>query len=133
MWYEYRQARNQINNETKKAKLLYFTENPDLHKHDKKKTGKLVNELNSRNHKNTRRVTEIKLGEQVITSSAEIAETFNSYFSNVGGNLAAEIPVSEFNPEFYLKPTDKRFSLQVPTIQKVHRLLETLDEKKSSR
>jgi hypothetical protein len=50
---------------------------------------------------------------------------------DIYGDLSAEIPVSEFNPEFYLKPTDKRFSLQVPTIQKVHRLLETLDEKKS--
>jgi hypothetical protein len=37
-----------------------------------------------------------------------MAETFNSYFSNVGGaNLAAEIPASEYNPEVYLTPTDK--------------------------
>ena len=87
-WYEYKQARNQINNENKKAKRPYFTKNLAFHKHhDKKKTWKLVNHLNSRNHKNTIRVMEIKLGEQVITSSAGIAETLNSYFSNVGGDL----------------------------------------------
>jgi hypothetical protein len=58
-------------------------------------------------------------------------ETFNSHFSNVGVDLAAEIPASEYNPEVYLTPTDKTFNLQTPTIDRVHRLLKTIDEKKS--
>ena len=46
-----------------------------------------------------------------------MAETFNSYFSNVGVDLAAEIPASENNPDVYLTPTDKTFNLQTPTIE----------------
>ena len=46
-------------------------------------------------------------------------ETFNSHFSNVGVDLAAEIPSSEYNLEVYLTPTDKTFNLQTPTIDGV--------------
>ena len=59
-----------------------------------------------------------------------MAETFNSYFSNVGVDLATEIPASGYNPEVYLKPTDKTFNLPTPTIDRVHGLLKTIDEKK---
>ena len=91
----------------------------------------MINELNSRNCEKTKRIPEIKIGEQVVTSSGEIAEIFNSYFSNIGADLAAEIPASEYKPEDYLIPTDKTFSLEIPTIDTVHRLLKTIDEKKS--
>ena len=68
----------------------------------------------------------------MVTSSGEIAEIFNSYFSNIGADLAAEIPASEIKPEAYLIPTNKTFRLEIPTIDTVHRLLKTTGEKKSS-
>ena len=70
--------------------------------------------------------------EQVVTSTAEIAEPFSNYFSSVGKNLADEIPLTHHEPEVYLNPTDKRFSLKAPTVDKVHNLLRTIDEKKST-
>ena len=84
IWCQYGQVRNHTNNEIKKAKRLYFTENLDLHKDDIKKTWKLINELNSRNRKKTNNISEIKMGEKVITSPMEMAEAFNSYFTKVG-------------------------------------------------
>ena len=62
-----------------------------------KKTWQLINELSSRNAGKTKRISEINLGEQDITSPVEIAEAFNSYFSSVGDNLAAEIPYPEYS------------------------------------
>ena len=42
--------------------------------------------------------------EQLVTSPAEMAEAFNiNYFSNVEKNLAIEIPLSQHEPEVYLK------------------------------
>ena len=41
--------------------------------------------------------------EQVVTSPAEMAEAFNNYFSSVGKNLVIEIPLSQHEPEVYLK------------------------------
>ena len=68
----------------------------------------------------------------MVTLSGEMAEIFNSYFSNIGADLAAEIPASERKPETYLIPTNKTFNLEIPTIDTVYRLLKTIDEKKSN-
>ena len=97
-----------------------------------KKTWKLINELTSKNVAKSKKVSELNIGDQKITASAEIAEAFNEYFSTVGNNLASEIPTPVHTPEFYLKPTDKAFSLQIPTVDTVYRQLITLDEKKSA-
>jgi hypothetical protein len=60
----------------KKGKRLYFTKNLDKHKGDMKKTWKLINELNLRNCTKMKRISEIKIGEQVVASPVEMAETF---------------------------------------------------------
>ena len=46
--------------------------------------------------------------------------------------MAAEIPASEHKPEAYPIPTNKTFSLEIPTVDTVHRLLKTNNEKESS-
>ena len=65
----------------------------------------------------------------MVTSSGEMAEIFNSYFSNIGADLAAENSASEHKPETYLIPTNKTFNLEIPTVDTVYRLLKTIDEK----
>ena len=70
-----------------------------------KKAWNLINELNSRNYRNTTNIKEVKIGNQVLSLPNQIAEAFNTYFSNVGNNLADEVPSnSDFNPEDYLNP-----------------------------
>jgi hypothetical protein len=96
-----------------------------------KKTWKLINDLSSRNSCKVKKISEVIVEEQVITSPAEMAEAFNNYFVSVGNNLADEIPSPEHEPEVYLRPTDKRFSLKAPTIDTVYNLLRCIDEKKS--
>ena len=69
-------------------------------------------------------------GEQVITSPTEIAEAFNNYFSTVGSNLASDIPLTKYGPEYYLEPTHSIFSLKPPTVDTVYKLmLRKIDEK----
>ena len=60
-----------------------------------------------------------------------MAEVFNSYFTNVGVNLAAKILSLKFTPESYLTLTDKICSIQIPTTTTVCRLLKAIDENKS--
>ena len=100
IWCQYRQLRSRTNNEIKKAKRIYFTNNLDLYKHDIKKTWKLINELDSRNNSKTKNISEVRIGDDVITSPTEMAESFNSYFSNVAVNLAAAINVTGNSPFF---------------------------------
>ena len=133
LWHQYKQFRNCANNEMKRAKRLYFTNNLELHKHDMKKTWKLINDLNSRHCRTSSYIKEVKIDDQIVNSPNQMAETFNTYFSNVGSNLSDEIPSSvDSNPEDYLDPTDGTFSLQFPSVNTVTRLLKTIDEKKSA-
>ena len=130
-WHEYRQSRNHVNNEIKKAKTSYFTTNLDLHKGNMNKTWKIINEVSSKHLSKPKKLSEIRTGEQVITSPIEIAEAFNNYFSTVGSNLASDIPLTKYGPEYYLEPTHSIFSLKPPTVDTVHKLLRKIDEKKS--
>ncbi len=131
IWQQHKQTRNRINNEIKEVKRNYFTNNLDLHKGDMKKTWKLINELSSKNTGKTNRVSELNFNNQEITAPMDIAEAFNNYFSSVGDNLAASIPTPDHDPRFYLKATDKTFSLQSSTFETVYKLLSEIDEKKA--
>ena len=128
-WHEYKQSRNQVNNEIKKAKTSYFTTNLELHKGNMRNTWKLINEVSSKHSSKTKKLSEIKLGEQVITSPIEISEAFNNYFSTVGSNLASDIVLTENGPEYYLKLTNSMFSLKTPSVDTVYKLLTKIDEK----
>ena len=133
LWHQYKQFRNRANNEIKRAKQLYFTNNLELHKHDMKKTWKLINDLNARHYRTSSCIKEVIIDDQIVNSPNQLAETFNTYSSNVGSNLSDEIPSSaDSNPEDYLDPTDGTFSLQFPSVNTVTRLLKTIDEKKSA-
>ena len=70
-----------------------------------KKTWQLINELSSRHPNKVRNIAEIKVREQTITESSDIAENLNLHFSSVGEKLASEIPSSNVEPESYLEAT----------------------------
>ena len=87
-----------------------------------KKTWQLINELSSRHSNKVRNIAEIKVGEQTITESSEIAEELNLHFSSVGEKLASEIPSSNVEPESYLEATKTTFSLKDPPVSVVRKL-----------
>ena len=105
-WRQYKVARNETNNAIKTQKRKYFTTNLDANKNDPGKTWKLINELNSRQHKSAN-IAEIKIGNQSVSSTEDIAETLNSHFTSVGRALANEIPSTDVKPEIYLQQIDK--------------------------
>ena len=74
--------------------LLYFTDKLESSKSNPKKTWQLINELSSRHPNKVRNIAEIKVREQTITESSDIAEELNLHFSSVGEKLASEIPSS---------------------------------------
>ena len=97
-----------------------------------KKTWKIINEVSSKHLSKTKKISEIRMGEKIVTSPIEIAEAFNNYFSAVGSNLASDIPLTEYGPEYYLEATHSIFSLKPPTVETVYKLLTKIDEKKIS-
>ena len=99
IWKQFKDARNKVNNSIKKAKHKYFSEKLDASKSDPRKTWRLINELHSRQCKSTK-VSQIKSGHQVLTSSEDIVEAFNDHFTNTGQTLAREIPTVDIDPLF---------------------------------
>ena len=61
-----------------------------------------------------------------------MAEAFNDFFTTIGPNLANEILPSDIEPESYLQPTEKAFSLQAPNVSTVCELLSQLNGKKAT-
>ena len=93
-WDQYKCARNHTNNEIKNAKHKDFTDNLESSNSNPEKTWQLINELSSRHPNKVRNIAEIKVREQTITESSEIAEELNLHFWSVGEKLASEIPSS---------------------------------------
>ena len=94
IWKQFKDARNKANNSVKKAKRKYFSENLDANKSDPRNTWRLINELQSQQSKSTK-VSRVKTGNQVFTSTGDTAEAFNNHFTNTGQSLAQEIPSSD--------------------------------------
>ena len=111
IWEEFKCQRNLVNNSVKAAKREYFSRNIENSKGDLRKTWKLINKLSSRQQKTTD-IQEVKKGGQSITSASEIAEVFNTHFTNIGERLASEIPKVDKEPESFINPTDKTFSFK---------------------
>ena len=81
IWKQFKDARSKANNSVKKAKRKCYSENLDANKSDPHKTWRLINELQSWHSKSTK-VSQVKTGNQVFTSSSDIAKSFNNHFTN---------------------------------------------------
>ena len=129
-WERCKQVRNEVNNAIKSANKQYFTHNLEVNKLNPGKTWKLIDDLSSHKYGRVQNISEIKVNNEPISSAAEMAEVFNDFFATIGSNLASEIQPSTMEAEFYLQPTDKRFSLKPSCASTVCRLLNRLDTKK---
>ena len=131
IWKEVKGARNKVNNSIKKAKRNYFSEKLDASKWNPRKTWRLINELQSRQCKSTK-VSQIKLGQQVFTSSEDISQAFNNHFTSIGQTLAREIPTVDIDPLYYVKTSDRVFSFERINVQEVVTLVKGIDGGKAT-
>ena len=128
-WADFKAARNQVNNSIKYAKRTYFNENLAANKKDPRKTWQLINELNSRHHKR-KTIARIEIGDNKISSAADMAEAFNHHFAKIGHDLASEIPLVNTQPESFLISADNTFSFGSCCTSEVLKLLEKLEVNK---
>ena len=85
------------NNAVKNAKSKYFKDNLG----DSRiipRNWKLINELTLNQQKRSK-VNQIRINDNTLVSSPEIAEAFNVHFTNRCSNLASEIPLCDISPE----------------------------------
>ena len=82
---------------------------------------KTINKLTNKKSKTTI-ITEVKQENQSVTDDSSIANTLNSYFNEIGTNLASNMEQSTSAPESYLPNCNSQFKMQNVTVSEVHKI-----------
>ena len=131
-WDEYKASRNKVNIALRQAKADYYRNKIATQNNNPKEAWKTINSLLGRSFSDTS-VNELKINDANLTSPGEIAEAFNTYFSNVGPILANSMADSSVSFEQCVKPTQsKMLRFKLVPYSKVLNLLNSLSKSKAT-
>ena len=95
-WSKYKRTGNQVNIKLRNAKTNYYSSKIFNQKYNPKKAWRSINNLLGKQNKNSK-INELILEGNTLNNPKDIAEGFNNYFSNIGPDLASQIPTSNCN------------------------------------
>ncbi len=124
-------ARNELNKLIKRTKTDYFTNTINNCDNKPKQMWKTINKLTNKNSKTTI-ITEVKHESQSVTDVSSITNAFNTYFNEIGINLASNMEQSSRSPETYLSNCNSQFQMQNTTVIEVYKILSSIDVSKST-
>ena len=130
-WKLYKSFRNAANIALRNAKREYYAAKFLNNKTKRKHAWKTVNEILGRSQKQDT-VNEIKLPEKTVTSTRELVNVFNDYFTHVGPKLAEKIEYENrcsFIPQH--EPVE-RFTFQPVNVATVYRVITKLNISKAT-
>ena len=131
-WDEYKASRNKVNIALRQAKADYYRNKIATQNNNPKEAWKTINSLLGRSFSDTS-VNELKVNDANLTSPGEIAEAFNTYFSNVGSILANSMADSSVSFEQFVKPIQsKMLRFKLVPYSKVLNLLNSLSKSKAT-
>ena len=120
----YKREKNRVNKLIKHTKANYYIGELNKHNNNLKEMWNTVNKLINKNSKTTN-ITELKINDETISKPQDIAEAFNTFFCEVGRNLAKNLPNSNISPESYIRQKESKFELQLISVEQVYKLLST--------
>ncbi|CAB4024997.1 RNA-directed DNA polymerase from transposon X-element, partial [Paramuricea clavata] len=131
-WDKYKSTRNNVNIALRQAKTDYFRTKISNQNNNPKEAWKTINNLLGRSPGNTV-VNELKFNDTKITSPEEIANAFNTYFTDIGPNLASSIDDTDITFDRFVKPaTSKLTRFKLVSHTKVVKLLNGLSNSKAT-
>ena len=98
----YREIRNRVTNEVRKAKQKYYNDKFKENMGNSSKTWKTINQVLNRNN-NKKICKELIINENTITDKNLIADEFNRHFSKIGLELASKLPQSQTDFHSYIE------------------------------
>ena len=98
----YKCYKNRLNHTLRLAKRLYYGKNIEEAKSNIKSTWRILNEVLNNKSKKQNLPSLFRSGNEELSDPIKIAEQFCNYFSNIGPNLASNIPASEKPYRSYL-------------------------------
>ena len=130
-WDVYKTSRNRVNIALRHAKAEYYRTKIAHQKNNPKEAWKTINDLLGRSA-NDNIVNELKINDSNITSTEEIANAFNEYFTNIGPNLANSIGDANSSFETFVKSAKSKMDrFKLVSVGKVVRLLNGLSNGKA--
>ena len=122
-----------LNNLNKLRKNEYFVSRFEAYKGNLKMTWKLIGNLISRKTKGQAFPTRLDYNGNIYTSENDISDQFNTYFSNVGPDLASRIIETEGDVTNFIgnSPSTSCFLAEVE-LHDVIKHLQSLDSNKAS-
>ena len=127
--------RNRITREIRQAKKDYYKNYFHNNLNDMKKTWTGINELVNIRSKNRVTISQINYKGKTLNDNTDMANAFNDFFTNVGPNLDAEIPICQKpnGSTLYLSPRIPRSIFISPTDSyEIKDIISNLDDTKSS-
>ena len=107
----------------RQAKRDYFSQKVSANKQNPKAAWKTINTLLGKQYQPSK-VNELNINDMKLTKPNDIAEGFNTFFSNIGPSLAEEIGTAECHFKDYLDRTNSEFTaFQSVTVNRVCQLL----------
>ena len=105
---KYKSYKNLFEKLKKKSKQLYYLTLLRKYQYNSKKTWQIMKELTGKLKQNSKNLPRmIKTNEKTIYKENDIAEEFNTFFTNVGPKLAEKIPPTQKSFKDYLTNFDK--------------------------
>lgn len=132
IWDKYKQERNRVNNEIKKAKRSYYKSQIEKCIGNPKEIWKIINQITYRKTTSNCSISELKSGDESFTKPADISEVLNNHFASVGSNLASALPNGDNHFENYIEPAVSTFALQHTSTEVVLKHLEKLSPNKAT-
>ena len=132
-WLLFKSSKNAANIALRHSKKEYYTKKFSNNKQNPKKAWRTINDVLGRNRKHTM-INEIKIPGKTVTSTDELVEVFNDYFSNIGPRLAESVPNDNdvsFRQFVAQQPNDN-FSFRPVSVTLVYNLLVKLSTSKAT-
>ena len=127
----YKTYRNLYNKIVKAAKVLYFEKKLESNKSDPKKMWGTLNEAINRSSSKSTIINEINVKGVTVTDSGNIANEFNTFFSEIADNILKDIPVTSARPEDYITDSGLNFELGLVTTDEIIEIIKSLKTKGS--
>ena len=131
-WLLFKSSRNAANIALRHSKKEYYTKKFS-NKQNPKKAWRAINDVLGRSRKHST-INEIKLPGKTVTSTDELVEVFNDYFSSIGPSLVESVPNDSdvsFR-QFVAQQSNDNFSFRPVSITLVYNLLVKLSTSKAT-
>ena len=129
----YKNYKNLFEKLRKKSKQNYYSNLLEKHKDNAKQRWQILKEITEKvQKKNQSLPTTLETENRIISDKNAIAEEFNTFFTNIGPNLANKIPQISKTLDQYFSPADSQINHHDLTLKEFEAAYKSLKRNKAS-